>query len=176
VKRVLLQYDDGRNPPTRQPALAMKFSCSFCLLFLLANVATAAPVDYTREIKPLLQATCVKCHGALTQKSDLKLDTAAAALAGGVSGPSIIPGKSAESSLIQTLEGKHEYVPKMPYKRPPLDAAQIALLKRWIDEGAKAPADEKPSDDRHWAFIAPEKARCRKSASRIRSMPSSPLD
>jgi hypothetical protein len=117
----------------------------------------AAPVDYTREIKPLLQATCVKCHGATSQKSDLRLDTAAAALKGGVSGPSIVPGKSAESILIQTVEGTHDYVPKMPYKRPPLDAAQIGLLKKWIDEGAKAPDDEKPSDDRHWAFIAPEK-------------------
>ncbi len=158
MKVLLRRYDDGRNPPTRQPALAMKFSCSLCLLSLLATFAAAAPVDYTREIKPLLQAACVKCHGTLTQKSDLKLDTAAGALAGGVSGPSIIPGKSAESSLIQSIEGTHDYVPKMPYKRPPLDAAQIALLKKWIDEGAKAPADEKPSDDRHWAFIAPEKA------------------
>src|SRR5689334_6072225 len=142
-------------------------NCSLfgCLVFVsLAGTVgaaslAAAPVDYSREIKPLLQATCVKCHGATSQKSDLKLDTAAAALKGGVSGPAIVPGKSAESILIQTVEGTHDYVPKMPYKRPPLDAAQIALLKRWIDEGAKAPADEIASDDRHWAFIAPVKAK-----------------
>ena len=122
-------------------------------------IAWAEPVDYVREVKPLLQATCVKCHGQLTQKSDLRLDTAAAARKGGVSGPAIIPGKAAESSLIQTIEGTHEYVPKMPYKRPPLDAAQVALLKRWINEGAKAPENEQPSDDRHWAFIAPVKTK-----------------
>ncbi|WP_254510976.1 PSD1 and planctomycete cytochrome C domain-containing protein [Anatilimnocola floriformis] len=136
----------------------MKFS-PLCLLPLFAvSLSAAEPVDYLRDIKPVIQAACVKCHGKLTQKSDLKLDTAAAAIAGGVSGPSIVPGKSAESIFIQTIEGKHDYVPKMPYKRPPLDAAQVALLKRWIDEGAKAPADEQPSDDRHWAFIAPKKA------------------
>lgn len=129
------------------------------LVLLFPAIAWAEPVDYVREVKPLLQATCVKCHGQLTQKSDLKLDTAAAARKGGVSGPAIIPGKAAESSLIQTLEGTHEYVPKMPYKRPPLDAAQIALLKRWINEGANAPENEQPSDDRHWAFIAPVKAK-----------------
>ncbi len=140
--------------------MKLPFLISALIWFLVGPLVAelrAAPVDYVREIKPLLQATCVKCHGASTQKSDLKLDTAAAALKGGVSGPSIIPGKSAESSLIQSIEGKHEYVPKMPYKRPPLDAAQITLLKKWIDEGAKAPADEKPSDDRHWAFVAPIK-------------------
>jgi hypothetical protein len=146
----------------------MKHSLSFrlsrlfawCTLAAIASLmaprySLAAPVDYLTEIKPLLQSACVKCHGTQTQKSDLKLDTAAAALAGGVSGPSIVPGKSAESILIQSIEGNHDYIPKMPYKRPPLDAEQLALLKRWIDEGAKAPADEKPSDDRHWAFIAP---------------------
>ena len=137
----------------------MKSPLACSLLLFVASLAAAEPVDYLREVKPLVQATCVKCHGKQTQKSDLKLDTAAAAIAGGVSGPSIVPGKSAESIFIQTIEGKHEYVPKMPYKRPPLDAAQIALLKRWIDEGAKAPADELPSDDRHWAFIAPKQAK-----------------
>ncbi|QDU25256.1 Planctomycete cytochrome C [Anatilimnocola aggregata] len=126
-------------------------------LFLVPTPSPAAPVDYTREVKPLLQATCVKCHGAGTQKSDLKLDTAAGAMKGGVSGPSVVPGKASESLLIQSIEGNHDYIPKMPYKRPPLDAAQVALLKRWIDEGATAPTDEKPSDDRHWAFIAPVK-------------------
>jgi hypothetical protein len=129
------------------------------LVCLWPSIAWGAPVDYVREVKPLLQATCVKCHGATTQKSDLKLDTAAAALKGGVSGPAIVPGKAAESPLIETIEGTHEYVPKMPYKRPALDAAQIALLKRWINEGAKAPESEQPSDDRHWAFIAPVKAK-----------------
>lgn len=136
--------------------------CSWCLLaatasLLVASPGQAAPVNYLTEVKPLLQAACVKCHGAQTQKSDLKLDTAAAMLTGGVSGPSIEPGKSKESILIQSIEGTHDYIPKMPYKRPPLDAEQLALLKRWIDEGAKAPADEKPSDDRHWAFVAPVK-------------------
>lgn len=126
------------------------------LAFVTGATAQAA-VDYLREIKPLLKAQCVKCHGARTQKGDLRLDTAAAALSGGENGPSIVPGKSSESLLMQTIEGTHVDMPKMPFKRPPLEANDIALIRRWIDEGAKAPSKEEPSDDRHWAFIAPVK-------------------
>ncbi len=123
-------------------------------LFLLTTPGVAA-VDYLQQIKPLLQSQCVKCHGATSQKGKLKLDTAAAAIKGGEHGTSIVPGKSADSLLVQTLEGTHTEISKMPYKRPPLDSAQVTLIKQWIDEGAQAPANEQPSDDRHWAFIKP---------------------
>ncbi|MBX7209592.1 MAG: PSD1 and planctomycete cytochrome C domain-containing protein [Verrucomicrobiaceae bacterium] len=125
------------------------------LTSLSAGPLHAADVDYTHEIKPLIQAACVKCHGVRTQKNALRLDTAAAAIKGGKNGAAIVPGKSTGSLFIQTVEGTHGDIAKMPYKRPPLDSGQIALLRKWIDEGAKAPADEKPSDDRHWAFVAP---------------------
>ena len=123
----------------------------FTLTLLLATTASAA-VDYTSQIKPLLQQHCVKCHGATAQKSQLRLDTAAAARTGGKRG-SALP-----DLLIQVISGTHAEIPQMPYKRGPLDSAQIALIRQWIAEGAKAPADETPSDDRHWAFIAPVKA------------------
>ena len=134
---------------------------------LLLSTSGYAAVDYVQQIKPLLQSQCVKCHGATSQKGKLKLDTAAAALNGGEHGASLVPGKSAESLLIQTLEGTHAEISKMPYKRPPLDSAQIALIKQWIDEGAKAPANEAPSDDRHWAFIKPVRPTVPKKANAI---------
>jgi mono/diheme cytochrome c family protein len=120
--------------------------------FLLFTAASHASVDYTTQIKPLLQQHCVKCHGATTQKSQLKLDTAAAARTGGKRG-SVLP-----DLLVQVISGTHGEIPQMPYKRGPLDSAQIALIKQWVAEGAHAPAAETPSDDRHWAFIAPVKA------------------
>jgi len=134
---------------------------------LLLSTPCVAAVDYVQQIKPLLQSQCVKCHGATSQKGKLKLDTAAAAIAGGEHGPSIVPGKGTESLLIQTLEGTHAEVSKMPYKRPPLYSAQVSLIKQWIDEGAKAPANEKPSDDRHWAFIKPVRPTVPKKANAI---------
>lgn len=124
---------------------------------ILATAPASGAVDYIREIKPLIQSACVKCHGATMQKGKLKLDTVVGAMKGGANGAAVVPGKSGESLLIQTIEGTHGDIPTMPYKRPPLDSAQIALIKNWIDEGAKAPANEKPSDDRHWAFVVPAK-------------------
>ncbi|MFZ2279444.1 MAG: DUF1553 domain-containing protein [Prosthecobacter sp.] len=125
--------------------------CTF-ITFLLCTAASHAAVDYTTQIKPLLQQHCVKCHGATTQKSQLKLDTATGARTGGKHG-SALP-----DLLVQVVSGTHAEIPQMPYKRGPLDSAQIALIGQWVAEGAHAPAEETPSDDRHWAFIAPVKA------------------
>jgi hypothetical protein len=117
----------------------------------------AAAVDYSREIKPLLADHCYRCHGASQQKGDLRVDTAAFALKGGENGSSIKPGQSADSLLIQAVKGTHDSISQMPYKKPPLAETQIALLARWIDEGAKAPADEQPESRQHWAFVAPQR-------------------
>ena len=126
--------------------------CRPFITLLLCTAASHAAVDYTTQIKPLLHQHCVKCHGATTQKSQLKLDTAAGARTGGKRG-SALP-----DLLVQVISGTHAEIPQMPYKRGPLDSSQIALIRRWVAEGAHAPADETPSDDRHWAFIAPVKA------------------
>ena len=114
----------------------------------------AAEVDYVRDIKPLLAQHCGKCHGAMKQENGLRLDSAAMALAGGDAGPAIVPGKSAESLLVVAITGKSDEISKMPPEGPALTDAQIALLSRWIDSGAKAP-EEKPLDNargKHWAF------------------------
>jgi mono/diheme cytochrome c family protein len=116
-------------------------------------------VDYVRDVKPILTKYCTACHGVEKQKSGLRLDTAAAALRGGDSGPAVEKGKSGESLLIQALTGV-EGVAEMPPKgQPQLDAAQIALLKAWIDQGAAAPdkeesvfAGEDAKRRKHWSF------------------------
>ncbi|HVY72005.1 MAG TPA: DUF1549 domain-containing protein, partial [Verrucomicrobiae bacterium] len=100
---------------------------------------------------------CVQCHGSTQHKGGLRLDTAAAALKGGDTGPAFAPGKSSGSLLIQTIKGAHADIPRMPYKRPPLVDDQIQLLAKWIDEGAFAPRDEKPGNATHWAFIPPRR-------------------
>jgi len=125
--------------------------------FALCLLPASAAVDYSAQIKPLLQQHCVKCHGHHSQKNQLRLDTAAAALAGGDSGPAIVAGDSQRSLLIQVVAGTHASIPKMPYKRTPLDSADVKLLSQWIDEGALFPTAETPSDDRHWSFIPPQR-------------------
>jgi mono/diheme cytochrome c family protein len=138
------------SPPMRIP-----------LAFLLGWIVTAearadAPVEYVKDIKPLFARHCVSCHGATKPRAGLRLDTAAAILRGNKNGSAIIPGHSEESALIDALlgEGAGE---RMPLKRPPLSEREIATLRGWIDQGARAPADEVPSVPApHWAFVAPK--------------------
>jgi mono/diheme cytochrome c family protein len=136
----------------RAPRLAR--SLALAGVFVLLATGRAA-VDYTREIKPLLAEHCYKCHGASQQKGDLRLDTAAALLKGGENGAGFKPGQSATSLILQSVRGTHDTISQMPYKKPPLNDAQIALLARWIDEGASAPADEKPQSAKHWSLLPP---------------------
>ena len=131
--------------------------------FLVAGVccltvpaSAADPVDYARDIKPLLKERCYACHGALKQKGKLRLDTVAAMTTGGNSGPAIKPGEPAASLLIDRIRDPDDAT-RMPPEGKPLAASQIALLKGWITQGAKGPADETPETDPrdHWAFRKP---------------------
>ncbi len=121
----------------------------------LATLLPAAPVDYVRDVKPILTQHCYRCHGASQQKSGMRADTAAFLRTGGDSGPSLVAGKSADSLLVQTILGTHDDIARMPYKKPALTDAQIATIRTWIDEGAVAPANEEPEKNIHWAFVAP---------------------
>ena len=121
-------------------------------LFVSPSVA-ADPVDYLRDIKPILQQRCYACHGALKQKGKLRLDTRSQAVEGGKSGAALKPGDVAASLLLERVDDPEETT-RMPPEGKPLTAAQIGALKAWIEQGANAPADEKPETDpaKHWAF------------------------
>ena len=134
-----------------------------CLLALIAadgaEAPGSAPVDYAREVKPILARHCVACHSAEKPRAGLRLDTAAAALLGNESGPAVVPGQAGESPLIEAVLGEGTGA-RMPLKRPPLSERDVATLRAWIDQGAKAPADEAPSvPPRHWAFDPPSRPR-----------------
>jgi mono/diheme cytochrome c family protein len=120
--------------------------------------SSAASVDYVREVKPILARHCVSCHGAIKPRGDLRLDTAALAKKGGKDGPCIVPGSAEESALIEVISADAGE-DRMPLKRPPLSDKEIATLRAWIDQGAKAPTDEAPSkpEATHWAFVAPQR-------------------
>jgi mono/diheme cytochrome c family protein len=124
-------------------------------LVLLPGAPPASPVDYERQIKPLFVRTCVACHGPDKQRGSLRLDSYAALKAGGTRGPAFVAGKSADSVLFQALAGDGVAIPNMPPKEPRLTAAEVALVRAWIDEGAKGPASETVQGVKgrdHWAF------------------------
>lgn len=137
----------------------------FCVAFNTARAATPskpAPssVDFAKDIQPIFAERCYECHGEKKQKSSFRLDVKSTALAGGESGkPAIVPGKSSDSALIRHVTSA-DPDEMMPPKGDRLTAAQIATLKKWIDQGANWPelADSKESKQkRHWAFKAPVK-------------------
>ena len=135
----------------------MKLARFILALVALAIPALAAPVDYIREVKPIFAEHCYRCHGASQQKGEMRIDTAALALKGGENGAGYKPGKSAESLIVQAVKGEHDDISRMPYKKPPLSEAHIALITKWIDEGAKAPSDEQPESNVHWSFVKAER-------------------
>src|SRR5258708_29050344 len=132
-----------------------RFAGGLILLICTASVSAddqPEAVDYVQDIKPILSRRCYSCHGALKQKNDLRLDTAALAIKGGSGGAAIVPGKSDESLLIEAVTGA-DGVKKMPPEGEPLTIEQIAKLRAWIDQGAKAPTEKVPEDPaRHWSY------------------------
>ena len=116
----------------------------------------AAPVDYERQIKPVLKARCYSCHGALKQESGLRLDTGALIRKGGENGAGLAALKPGDSQLLKRVAHQDESQ-RMPPEGKPLSDDQIKLIRNWIAEGATSPADERPEEDpaAHWSFKIP---------------------
>ncbi len=151
---------------------------SFWLALAIAAIpaaahAAAAPVDYARDVKPLLKARCWACHGVLKQEGGLRLDTAELARKGGEDGRVLVPGNPGGSELVRRVQAKLDDG-RMPPEGQPLTGEQSSLLSRWISAGATGPADEKPAQDprRHWAFQIP----ARRPAPRVAAALSNPID
>ena len=118
-------------------------------------------VDFRRDVEPILHTRCYQCHGPSMQMNGLRFDLKEAAQKGGYSGPALVPGKSAQSLLMQRVVSSKEAF-KMPPTGPALTSREIGILRGWIDQGAvwpdqplavtaaqKLSASEKKG---HWAF------------------------
>jgi mono/diheme cytochrome c family protein len=140
--------------------IALRISSIFLLLgialpSLSARGDDARTVDYVQDIKPIFAKRCTACHGAEKQKSGLRLDSVGLAKRGGDSGPAIEPGKSAESLLVLAITGAEGVAAMPPKGEAPLTSDEIALLKLWIDQGAKGPDETTGGPVKganHWAF------------------------
>ena len=86
-------------------------------------------VDFLKDIQPILTNSCYECHAAEKQKGGLRLDLKALALKGGDTGPLLVPGKSADSLIIQVVTGTKEDIARMPKKKDPLTDTQIGSLR-----------------------------------------------
>ena len=94
-------------------------------------------IDFRRDIRPILQARCLKCHSDEKPRSQFRLTSRQAALKGGEHGVDIVPGQSARSPLILYVARLDPDMPMPPEGRgTPLDSKEISLLRAWIDQGA----------------------------------------
>ncbi|MCX7665582.1 MAG: PSD1 and planctomycete cytochrome C domain-containing protein [Gemmataceae bacterium] len=114
----------------------------------LVRAAEPSKIDYNRDIKPILANSCFTCHGPdeKARKAKLRLDLREEAIRSAIK-----PKDSAQSPLIQRITSNDatEVMPPPAAKKTSINAEQLALLKRWIDEGANY--------DEHWAYRKPVK-------------------
>lgn len=129
----------------------LAFGCSATLLLMPSLAQAENPIDFNRQIRPILSDNCFKCHGPdeAERKSGLRVDTPEGIIAASESGKhAVVAGKSAESELIARITSADADL-----KMPPaatgkhLSPEQIELLRRWVDEGATWKG--------HWSFEPP---------------------
>jgi formylglycine-generating enzyme required for sulfatase activity/mono/diheme cytochrome c family protein len=114
---------------------------SFVAVMMLGHIGQAADkTDFLQDVKPILEATCLGCHGSEKPKANLRLDSRAGALKGGDDGAALVPGKPKESPLYSTTILPPDHDDVMPPKEQ-LAKDQTEVLRRWIEEGATWPGD-----------------------------------
>lgn len=92
-------------------------------------------VDFHKEILPILQRRCAECHVGPNPKGKLGIDTRAAILKGGESGPAAVVGKGGESLLVELVAGVDPDRIMPASNRPKLSAEEVGVLRAWIDQG-----------------------------------------
>jgi len=139
--------------------------CLFCVAAASApftgGSAADQAVDFARDIRPIFEASCYKCHGPKIARGQLRLDDKKSALKGGISGAAIIPGEAGKSLLLRRILGEGGEA-RMPMGASPLNPAQIEMIRKWIDQGAEwsentqsAIRNPQSAIQQHWAYIKP---------------------
>jgi mono/diheme cytochrome c family protein len=130
-------------------ALASSFSLAVFTTIAAEKVDTSKlppasdkkDVTYEKDIKPIFEKNCFKCHGEEKQKGKLRLDSLAAVLKGGEEGEVVTKGKSAESSMVIAVARLDEDTAMPPEKKDgtvdAMSKENIGLIRAWIDQGAK---------------------------------------
>ena len=116
--------------------------------FWLERKSDQRQVDFNRDVRPIFNSQCMACHGGVKQASNVSFSYRDQALGKGKSGrPTIVPGNPGASELIRRITSSDPEV-RMPLHGAALPAAQVALLRQWIKEGAVW--------ENYWAFVPPK--------------------
>jgi len=137
----------------------MVTTASFAAATAPIEIAATKPgvaVDFQRDVYPILKANCIACHNKTTTKADLNMETPELMKKGGESGPAIVPGKGADSIVLQAAA--HTWDSIMPPKGNKvgsvnLTSEELGVLKAWIDQGAKS--SERQVQQIAWQALPP---------------------
>lgn len=140
----------------RQPLCAMVLLFALAPTFAVAQVADNQvadnQVDFARDVYPILQRSCFECHGSEKQEAELRLDDRVALFDSAM----VEPGSPDDSELLRRVMLPKSDPEVMPAIGDPLRPKQVAILRKWIEQGANWPEDFRPS--LHWAYVAPQRA------------------
>src|SRR5215217_7901945 len=103
-------------------------------LVVSAQLRAEGTISFVKDIQPILESSCWKCHGSAIQLSKLDLRSREAALAGGAHGPAIVPGNPDGSKLYRMIAGLDKPIMPMDGK---LSAEQVQKIRKWIEEGGQ---------------------------------------
>ncbi len=141
-------------------AVSSRLALFFC--FSTSVVCADAPVDFARDVVPIFEQHCVRCHSSLSSKGDVSLETFADLESNGY----VVAGDAESSLLLQVVAGDQ---PQMPKDSRPLAAKQVDTIRRWIDSGAVWPDDvvvrERSKADASWWSLQPLNAAISKPSS-----------
>lgn len=122
--------------------------CLFAIAYVLSSCGKKSTIDFSTQVKPILNKNCISCHGGVKKQGGFSLLFQEESLAKGKSGKhGIVPGDAAASEMIRrlTLDDPEE---RMPYESDPLSKEDIEILTKWVDEGAQW--------GEHWAYVPVE--------------------
>ena len=129
----------GNRLPIRYPLIALM--ASLAAGCGMPSVSREEAVSFSRDVYPILQANCHACHlppdGVGYRVTGLSMRTYADLMQGTRYGPVIVPGDSRHSILTMLVEGRADPSLRMPHNKAPLGQREIAVLNRWIGQGAR---------------------------------------
>jgi hypothetical protein len=142
------------------PAVNSWFSLSLFPLLIFGSVRSnwaEEPIDFLRQVKPLLVEYCGNCHGAEDHHAGLRLDSAGGIREGGDRGAVVVAGQPDNSRLLSVLLGANDEPVMPPEGEPRPSSDQIELIRNWILAGADLPEDDRAADARrkhadHWSL------------------------
>ncbi len=125
------------------------------VLFAISSLRAGQPIDFARDVAPILESNCLRCHSPNNAKGEVSFATAADLLEDGY----LSAGDPESSYLLNLITPSDGNAPEMPKEGEPLSAKQVAVIRGWIEQGAKWPDDvilhEQSKGDKTWWSLQP---------------------